>query len=723
VRGAGEGAQPAAGERVAADVPPQPSNLVRWVPLAYAIVAGTWIAVSDTLVAAASPSVEILRTWSVAKGFAFVLATTVALHAGLRWAVSRERRAREALRRYELLAAHGPEVILFVRPGDGRILDANAAALATYGYGREELAALSVYDLRAPGTGDLAAAQLAAADAGGLRFETVHRRKDGSTLPVEVSSHGATLDGARVLVSVVRDVSQRRLAEEALRESEERLALAVEAAGLGTFHAAPWGELVLSPRAREIFALAAGQRIPDFEAFLRLVHPDDRDTVRAAATRWLDTGGGGRYHGEYRCLRPDGTVGWVSVHGIARFADAGGARTPVRLVGTILDVTELKAVQAQLMQADRLASIGMLAAGVAHEINNPLAYVTGALDFLAETLPELLSGAKEGARAEVLQALGEARDGAGRVRHVARDLATFSSMREDRRAPIELRPVVESAVNLAANEIRSRARLVRAWGAAPRVVANEARLGQVVLNLLINAAQATPEGHADEHEIRVSTGTDAEGGAVIAVSDSGCGLPPGEIDRIFEPFFTTKPRGVGTGLGLSICRDIVRALGGRISAERRAPGPGTTFRVTLPPAAALPDAASPPDRDAGAGGRRGRILVVDDEPIVANAIRRVLASEHEVTVVTRAEDARDAIARGERFDAILCDLMMPHMTGMELHAALERLAPDQARRMVVLTGGAFTEGGREFLGRVPLPCVEKPFETRDLKAVVRGLVS
>ncbi len=717
--GPSEGGDPAAGAE---------SRLALWVPLGYAAVSGAWIALSDAFVAAIAPSVDVQASWSMAKGFGFVALTTLALHAGLRWTVARDRRTRvrlhragEALRRYEVLAEHANEVILFVRPADGRILEANAAASAAYGYTREELRGLTVYDLRAPGSAGLAASQMAAADAGGIRFETIHRRKDGGTFPVEVCSDGATLDGARAIVSVVRDVTRRKVADEALRESEERLALAVEAAGLGTFHAVPWGPLELSPRGREIYGIAEGERLPDFEAFLRLVHPDDREQVRADCARWLDERGDGRYHGEYRCLRPDGSVRWVSAHGIARFVEVDGVRRPVRLVGTAIDVTERKAVQAQLMQADRLASIGMLAAGAAHEINNPLAYLVAALDFLAKRLPELGSTG-EPAREEALQALAEARDGAARVRHVVRDLGTFSSMREERRGPIELRPVVESALNVAASELRSRARVARAYGRSPPVAANEARLGQVVLNLLINAAQAIPEGHPDEHEVRVSTGADARGRAVIEVSDTGCGLPDGPVERLFDPFFTTKPKGVGTGLGLSICRSIVVALGGEIVAERRA-GPGTTFRVVLPAAPSSASAAELPGSAREAQGRRGRILVVDDEPIVGTAIQRLLAGEHDVVVLTRAEDARDSIARGERFDAILCDLMMPQMTGMDLHATLERLAPDQARRMVVLTGGAFTQGGRDFLGRVSLPRVEKPFDAEGLKALVRTLVS
>ncbi len=583
-------------------------RMLIWLPLGYAAVSAAWIALSDAFVARVAPSIAAQERGSLVNGLGLVAATTLALHAGLRWAIGRQRRANEDLQR----------------------------------------------------------------------------------------------------------------AARALRESEERLAVAIEAAGLGIWHAVPYGRMEWSARCREIFGVGDAA-IEDFEAFLRLVHPEDREAVRSAVPRWLDPAGDGRYHQEYRCVRPDGSVRWVAAHGKARFAEVDGVRRPALLVGTILDVTERMAVQAQLMQSDRLASVGMLAAGVAHEINNPLAYLSAALDFLDQHV-EAIEDPSAAARADVRRALSEAREGAARVRHVVRDLTTFSGMREDVRARLDLAPIVESAIGMAANEIRYRARVVREYGSAPPVLANEGRLGQVVLNLLINAAQAIPEGHAEDNEIRVVTGTDGRGRAVVEVRDTGAGIPPGILDRIFDPFFTTKPVGVGTGLGLSICRGIVVGLGGEIAAERRAGG-GTTFRVALP--AAPPGAAEEP-RPAvtpAAGGRRGRILVVDDEPNVAAAIRRVLLSEHAVEVRTRADEALEAIARGERFDAILCDLMMPHMTGMELHAALERIVPEQARRMVMLTGGAFTPAAREFLARVSLPRCDKPFETASLRALVRALVS
>jgi PAS domain S-box-containing protein len=513
----------------------------------------------------------------------------------------------------------------------------------------------------------------------------------------------------RAVVSAIRDATARDAMDAALREGEDRLSLAVEAAGLGLFYAVPYGPMYWSPRCREIFGVGDAP-IPDFEAFLQLVHPADREKVRQAAARWLAPGGDGRYQDQYRCLRPDGGVRWVAASGIVRWGHA--AHVPVQLVGTIFDITDQKLAQEQLMLTDRLASVGMLAAGVAHEINNPLSYLMGALDFLDE---QARSAGVLGEVPDATRALAEAREGAQRVRQVVRDLRALSGTREERRARVALPPIVDSAIRMAASETQPRARVVREFGEAPAVVADEARLGQVVLNLLVNAAHAIPEGAAEANEIRIVIGTDASGRALLEVRDTGSGIAPEAAARIFDPFFSTKPRGVGTGLGLAICRSIVVALGGEISAEPRAGG-GTTLRVVLPPA----PAEAPGPVPAGVG-RRGRVLVVDDDPGVGLAIQSLLAREHDVVLRTRAGDALDAVARGERFDAILCDVAMPGMTAQALHEALSLAAPDQARRMVLLTEGTPTAGASE-PPPPGLPRVGKPVEVEALREVLQGLL-
>jgi signal transduction histidine kinase/CheY-like chemotaxis protein len=382
---------------------------------------------------------------------------------------------------------------------------------------------------------------------------------------------------------------------------------------------------------------------------------------------------------------------------------------------------ELNGSRVRLELSQRMAGLGRLAAGVAHEVNNPLSSVVANLAFVAEELPD--------APLEVRQALREARDGAERVADVVRGLKTFSRPGDAARGPIDVREEVGAALRLARHELRHRATVRVQLEPVPPVVADAHELGQVFLNLLVNAAQAFPEGRADEHLVTVSTRTGADGWALVEIADNGVGIPPKVLDRIFEPFFTTKPLGVGTGLGLAIAHGIVTNAGGRIEVESRV-GQGSTFRVLLPRApgaaveavAALPAPATAQEPAAAPkGGSAARVLIVDDEPIVARAAVRVLAG-YDVLVVNSAGEALRLFESGERYDAVLCDLMMPQMTGMELHARVAAFAPDLAARFVFITGGAFTDAAEEFLRTTPNGWIEKPFDRRGLRSAVERAI-
>jgi signal transduction histidine kinase len=245
------------------------------------------------------------------------------------------------------------------------------------------------------------------------------------------------------------------------------------------------------------------------------------------------------------------------------------------------DVTERIHVQRNLMVADRMASIGMLAAGVAHEINNPLAAVTGNLELAARDIAALALEPGDPLALERLAAgLADAREAADRVRDIVRDLNVFSRAGDDGSGPVDVHRVLDSSLRLARNVIRNRARVVREYGDVPPVLANESRLGQVFLNLLVNAAQAMPDGRPEANEIRLRTHTEP-GWVVVEVVDTGRGMSADVQQRLFRPFFTTKPAGVGTGLGLAICHQIVNAVHGTIAVHSEL-GRGTTFRVRLP---------------------------------------------------------------------------------------------------------------------------------------------
>jgi len=204
---------------------------------------------------------------------------------------------------------------------------------------------------------------------------------------------------------------------------------------------------------------------------------------------------------------------------------------------------------------------------------------------------------------------------------------------------------------------------------------------------------------------------------VVEVSDTGRGIPKELQARIFDPFFTTKPLGEGTGLGLAVCDGIVRGLGGEITVRSEV-GRGSTFTVSLPAhLPALVPVAIAPGTD---GARQGvRVLVVDDEPFICSAIQRLLRRDHVVTTVTSAQEALALVQAGQRFDVILSDLMMPEMSGEDLLAALREVAPDQARRLVIMTGGAFTPRSEDFLRSLDLPPLTKPLTLESLRAAIR----
>ncbi|HET7824917.1 MAG TPA: ATP-binding protein [Anaeromyxobacter sp.] len=427
----------------------------------------------------------------------------------------------------------------------------------------------------------------------------------------------------------------------------------------------------------------------------------------------------GRVELTLRQRRKDGAP--VDIDGtIVARRDAQGAF--LGYIGVNRDVTERRRAEAELKRAserlalaDRMASMGTLAAGVAHEVNNPLAYVLSNLAAARET-----AAALPGAPGELVETLREANEGAERVRRIVAELRTLSRPDDPGRGPVDVRAVLDAAVNLARHEIRHRARVVKRYEDVPPVDASESRLAQAFLNLVVNAAQAIPEGHAEENEIRISARA-ANGRVRVEIADTGVGIAPEHLGRIFDPFFTTKPVGVGTGLGLAIAHGIVSSLGGEIHVAST-PGRGSTFTVAVPAAAGRPAQAPAEPPCAPAPGRRGRVLVVDDEPPLAQSLRRTLGRDHDVVAVSSGRAALDLIQRGDRFDVILCDLMMPEITGMDLAERLDREAPDAARRLVFMTGGAFTPRAREFLDDPARRHIEKPFDLAAMRALVRELV-
>ena len=459
---------------------------------------------------------------------------------------------------------------------------------------------------------------------------------------------------------------------------------------------------------------------------------------------------------ELRLVKPDGADCWARLEATAP-QDADGAPS-CRVV--LSDITrskqaeaERERLQASLAQSDRLVSMGTLAAGVAHEINNPLSYVLYNVESAVEDLPRLaewvlrchdvlarhlghdaatpaLGGDEHlsapAAMEDVISRLREAASGAERIKQIVRGLGTFSRDDREEASPVAVQSAIEQALSIASNQIKHRALVVKDFSSVPAVLASDGKLAQVFLNLVVNAAHAIDEGHVEHNEIRVRTW--AEGDAVFAeVSDTGEGISPEHWDRVFEPFFTTKEVGVGSGLGLSITRNIVTGFGGKISFTSEV-GKGTRFLIRLP---RLPrdwqagEIAAPADatsRAASHAAPRGRILVVDDEPGVRDIIARMLGCDHEVVTAASGAEAQALLEKDRRFDLIYCDLMMPRISGMELHAWLAERDAELAEQVVFITGGAFTPGASSFLARVGNLRIDKPFDIRSFKKMTDELI-
>lgn len=521
---------------------------------------------------------------------------------------------------------------------------------------------------------------------------------------------GALRDGVmlafRSAHGVLHDLEERHVA--ALRESDAHR-LAFENAPLGIFHYDARGVLTTCNDAL-LSILGAARR-----ATIGLDMTTLPNTELVSALRRSLAGERSRYDGEY-----------VSVIGGRRtivrvdFAPVRGEDSSVQGgVGIVEDVTERRRLQARLAQSDRLASVGTLAAGVAHEINNPLAYVLSNLEFARKRFAECAQELSDlEARSRISESLEHARDGAERVQTIVRDLKTFSRGGDESRDNVYLERAIEAALTMAHPLIRGRARILRDYQPTRAVWADEGRLAQVFLNLIINAAQAIGDGAPSANEIRVRVFEASDGRVCGEVSDTGEGIDAEHLSRVFEPFFTTRASGVGTGLGLSVCHGLVTGFGGEITVESQR-GRGTTFRVILPRSTEpAPRESSTERKKRLSRPRRRRVLVVDDETLLARSIELQLQDEHDIEVVGSGHSALEKLRSETRYDLVLCDMMLPDISGMDVFEQARAFANGSHERFVFMTGGSFSPRVFKFLRDNEVPCLEKPFTAEQLKEVI-----
>lgn len=373
----------------------------------------------------------------------------------------------------------------------------------------------------------------------------------------------------------------------------------------------------------------------------------------------------------------------------------------------IKDATDQRRLESQLARSAMMASLGTLASGVAHEINNPLTYVLA-------NLGELQTWSREqDAPSRIERMLAETIEGAHHIDAIVRDLVETSAPRESGTDHTDVADATRRAVRLIASEIEHRARLdvqIEESGAASM---DASKLLQVVLNILMNAMQSLPLGRASENRLSVKVSR-KDDQATITIADTGCGMDAATRERVFEPFFTTKGLGEGTGLGLSGAHAIVTAVGGRIEVDSEVDR-GSTFRVCLPVTDVVKRVSSPlPEASASRGLR---ILLVDDDRRVARAIMRLLG-DHDVEWAQSGSDALERM--GEAWDLVLCDLMMPEMSGPELHARVRETHPALVPKIVFVTGGAFSDEATQFIQTEKPRVLYKPFGKEELQKILEA---
>jgi PAS domain S-box-containing protein len=604
--------------------------------------------------------------------------------------------------------------VVAMEAGGPRTLHVNAVLCELVGRTSEALLVGSLFDVVMPADRARIEGSYARRTRGEQvdpRFDVHLQHANGEAIPVAVGICVARLDETRVEVFFVTDMRARMADMARLRASEQRFRELVEAAPDG---------IVISRRGGIVYANRAAGTLLGTPAealagrsFAEFLPPED--LARMGERLQALSRGETFPPTTYSAKRPDGSV--VIAEIASMITEHEGAPA---VLAFARDVTERTELAAGLERAERLAAVGRLAAGMAHEINNPLAFISLNAEALGRKLDAILPAGRE--RDDVMALLDELLSGSERVAGIVRDLKSFSreGEAEEERGPAQLEPVLTAAIRMVEHEIAPRARLVRAREASEagvRVVGDPRRLVQVFVNLLVNAAQAFAERARGVIEIRESV---TEGEVTIEVHDDGAGISEEHLGRVFNPFFTTKPVGVGTGLGLSICHGIVTACGGRISIESEL-GRGTTVRVVLlrakgdAPISVVPaePEPKPPQKP------RGRVLIIEDQEALALTLSRLLASTHEVEIASRVSVAVAKLAPGEPpFDAVLCDMLMPDGTGIDVFERTIAERPELAGRFVFMTGGAFTEDVAEFLERVPNARLEKPFAMAELEEAI-----
>jgi nitrogen fixation negative regulator NifL len=548
------------------------------------------------------------------------------------------------------------------------------------------------------------------------RGEIINRRRDGSlyTEDQTITPVRSTGEDITHFIAIKQDVTEQKRATDALRASEERFRLTFDESGTGMTLQTTVGRYV---RVNRAFGELLGYTADELLAlnFRDVTHSEDRE-AGVEGDRQMLAGEFSYHQTEKRYLHRDGRVIWV-LAGISLLRDRDGQ--PLHFLVQVQDITTRKRMETELererearLQSDKLAAMGQLLAGVAHELNNPLAVVLGRAALLRRAL-------KDGPLAHGAEQIGLAAERCGRI---VKNFLALARQYPSERDAVDLNGVVQEAVELLAYPLRlDSVQVVWDLGAdLPTLWADGHQLHQVVINLITNAHYAMRQS-AGPRQLTLTTRQDvARARLLLGVADTGPGIPPEVLPRLFEPFFTTKPPGQGTGLGLSLCRGFVEEHEGTITVES-VPGQGARFRVELP--LTVPGDVAPSPVDEARPVVRGQsILVVDDEAEVASVLAEILAiDEHRVEVAPNGKVALGRILE-QPYDLVLSDMKMPELDGPGLYRRLEGLGHPVVKRIVFLTGDDLGPETRAFLAQTGAPRVSKPFTPGEIRQIVQQVL-
>jgi PAS domain S-box-containing protein len=605
---------------------------------------------------------------------------------------------------------------IYMLDDQGNFVYVNENTCKTRGYEKQEMLNMNVRKIVAREYEAMADERIRAViEKGENIFETVHVRKDGSTFPVEVHSSRFTIDNKTRLIAIARDITERKLADQVLSRSEERFRTILEEMDNGYFELDQHGNYIFVNDAMcKILGLQRSDIVSKhFSYFTDKADEKFSENIKAIISEVVIKGN--NISGLFGTIvKGDGTRRIIGIS-TSPMKDAAGKITGVR--GITRDITDRMKMEQQLLIASKLASIGELAAGVAHEINNPLTAITGFAQLLM---------AEDALPAQVKSDLEKIYSQSQRAAKIVQNLLTFSRSYSLEKQVISINDVIMKTLDMRSYEhkVNNIEVITELAHSLPGISADENQIQQVILNIVVNAEQSIISKRRSGIIKITTTSNDHEIKVIIA--DNGPGIPQELLDRIFDPFFTTKDVGSGTGLGLSVCHGIITKHGGKLSAES-IEGSGATFIIALPAASEEESKAaeiSVISRKAiEKSGVKRSILVVDDEVVIRDILQRILADRgYEVESAESGAEGLEKIEKRE-YDAYLLDIKMPGVDGKDLFEAINKNSPHLINRVIFITGDTITRSTQDFLESTGRTYLSKPFDFARLIGSIEESIS